>query len=583
MRTSQATWIWLALIISGMLGIYLPALDNVPVYDDQLLVSGQLFREFGSLLDFKPRMLSYGSFVWVQDLVGDGWWKQRLVNLAIHVAVVAALWAFYNELLRGIDAVAGTAVRDRSSPAMGLALGMFALNPVAVYAVAYLIQRSVLMATLFVVLGLWAVARGLREGGWGWFAVAVIAYAAAVASKEHAVMAPIAAVPVLVLVARPGRRRLAYVGLACTLLLAATAILFSVHYGEIIGKPFDEYSKIYLEQLADMGPDVEENAYLLSIINQSYLFLKYGWQWLVPWGGWMSINLRPPFPVSVVGLPHILGVAGYLGIIAGGIFLLLRYRDLRALAGLSLLLPAILFVTEFSTVWVQDPYVLYRSYLWAIGLPGLILASFHGLPGRVILVLGVVLGGLFGLQAFERGYSLGTPLRVWNDAIAKLPDDERAVGRWFPYLNRAAIRLDDNRLEEAFRDFSASSRLGDHGMGMSNIGAMLGMVGKYAESLAALDKAREQGFEGVALDYQRGVALYGLGRYGEAYDAFAGAWNKVPPEGIRVRLQVAMARTAAAVGNLDAARVHFDQAIAIDPGNQAVRDERAAVLRGVPR
>jgi len=48
------------------------------------------------------------------------------------------------------------------SPAFWVAIGVFALNPVATYAIAYLIQRSILMATLFVALALWLFARGLR-------------------------------------------------------------------------------------------------------------------------------------------------------------------------------------------------------------------------------------------------------------------------------------------------------------------------------------------------------------------------------------------------------------------------------------
>ena len=115
---------------------------------------------------------------------------------------------------------------------------------------------------------------------------------------------------------------------------------------------------------------------------------------------------------------------------------------------------------------------------------------------------------------------------------------------------------------------------------MSNIGAMLGMVGKYAESLAALGKAREQGFDGAALEYQRGVALFGLGRYREAYDAFHATWYKNPPDAMRVRLQVAMAKAAAAAGDLVVARSHGDQAISIEPDNANLREEVAAVLSG---
>jgi hypothetical protein len=40
-------------------------------------------------------MLSCGSFVWLHALLGDGCWKQRLVNVFIHLGVVVSLWAFY--------------------------------------------------------------------------------------------------------------------------------------------------------------------------------------------------------------------------------------------------------------------------------------------------------------------------------------------------------------------------------------------------------------------------------------------------------------------------------------------------------
>jgi hypothetical protein len=503
--------VWPILVALALLVIYLPSLSNPPLFDDRLLSSGDLFAQYGSLSELKPRLLSYGSFVWLQELFGAGWWKQRLFNLLIHVGVVSALWGFYRQLASAIAAPANDdgspAQPYRDSAALGLALGVFALNPVAVYAVAYLIQRSILMATLFVVLALWAFARGVAQGEGRWFALSALCYVLAVLSKEHAIMAPLAAVPVYILVARPSPRRLMALALGGSVLIAAVGALLVAHYGEIIGKPFDQYSRIYLAQLSALGADVDKNAFALSIVNQAYLFFKYGFHWFAPHGAWMSIDLRPPFPVSLWSFPQIFGVLAYLSIIAAGLFLLIRYRDGRSLVGLSLLLPATLFVTEFSTVWVQDPFVLYRSYLWAIGVPGIVLVLFHGLSGRALLVMGVVLGMGFTWQGLDRGISMTSPETVWSDAIAKLPNDARAVGRWFPYLNRAEAYLDQGRYNEAYRDFSASSKLGDHGLGAYNIAAMLGMHGKYQDSLKMLDEAKRQGYAGFGLDYQRGVAL----------------------------------------------------------------------------
>lgn len=578
MHSSFVSRAWLSVILLASLAIYLTGLDNTLVFDDRLLTDGRLSDEYGSLLELKPRMLSYGSFVWLQELFGQGWWKQRLINLAVHLAVVVSLWGFYREILRhivpseGEQAASGAAPADyRNSPALGLAIGFFAINPAAVYAVAYLVQRSILMATLFVVLALWSFARALGDRKPAWFAVSLACYILAVMSKEHAVAAPLAAVPVYILVARPSAGRLAAMGAVGGLLVALMGVALTIRYGDIIGKPFDEYSKIYLDQLSALGPDVEDNAYALSIINQAYFFFKYGFHWLLPYGGWMSIDLRPPFPVEIMSFPQVLGVVGYIGVIAGGLFLVTRYRDGVALLGLSLLLPAALFITEFSTVWVQDPFVLYRSYLWAIGIPGLVFFLAHGPGPRTVAVIGLVLGVLLAGQAVERILSLATPERVWTDAIEKLPDDPRSVGRWFPYLNRAAVHLDANRLNEAHRDFKASSSLGDGGMGTYNIGAMFAMVGKYPESLAALEDAAKQGYAGFGLDYQRGVALFSMGRFKEAYPAFDAALKKGPPPAMNSRLLAVMGRTALAMGDRAKAITHLAGAIEADPRNGQAR------------
>jgi hypothetical protein len=116
------------------------------------------------------RFLSYGSFVWVQAILGDGWWKQRLVNIAIHAAVV---WALVGPVprdpaprFRGAESrrIRTRRFRPERVVALPFAIGFFALNPVAVYAVGYLIQRSILLATFFVVVALWSLARATTGG-----------------------------------------------------------------------------------------------------------------------------------------------------------------------------------------------------------------------------------------------------------------------------------------------------------------------------------------------------------------------------------------------------------------------------------
>lgn len=586
-RLSPPEWVWLPIVLVALLIVYLPGLGNTLVYDDTFLTDG-LFAEYASLMQLKVRTLSYGSFVWLQAIFGEGWWKQRILNLALHVAVVVSLWALYRELLRHVVPAsddASPAQPLHRSPALGLAIGFFALNPVAVYAVAYLIQRSIVMATLFTVVALWLFARALRERKLYMHGLAAACYALAVLSKEHAILAPLAAIPVYILVARPSARRLALLSLAGGVLVALAAFGLFQRYGEILGKPFDEYSNLYLDQLTRLDPAARANAFALSILNEAWLFFRYGIDWMLPYSGWLSISLRPPFPVRFASFPQVLGIVGYVGVVIAGFVLLLRYRDGRSLLGLSLLLPALLFATEFSTVWVQDPFVLYRSYLWAIGVPGLVFLAFHGTPARVLLAIGAVLGTLLVWQAWDRVASMATPESAWTDAIRKLPDDPRAVGRWFPYLNRGSAYAEQNLFTLALRDFEVSGSLGDQGMGMVNAGSILSAQGKHREALAAFDRAAQGGYAMYNLPFQRGLALLALGRTEEGYREMEVALSRSPPSPTRELALLNLGRAGMQLGKKDEAARALEQLVAAEPRNAEGRYllGMANVMKGDPK
>jgi Tfp pilus assembly protein PilF len=568
--------VWLPVVAAALLVIYLPGLSNPLVFDDNYLTEG-LFSDYGELKQLRARMLSYGSFVWMQIAAGDGWWKQRLLNLAIHMATVVALWGLYREILRSIEApasetsAAAAPVQYHRSPALGIAIGFFALNPVAVYAVGYLIQRSILFATLFVVLALWTFALACaRKRPW-LFGISLACYALAVLSKEHAIMTPLAAVPLYILIARPAPRRVALLAFVGALLVALVGLALRRYYGEIIGKPFDEYSQVYLGQLKSLNQGIEKNAFGLSIINQAYLFFQYGLRWLLPYTGWMSINLRPPFPVEWMTFPHVVGAVGYVATIAGGFYLLIRYRDWRALVAVSLLLAALLFTTEFVTVWIQDPFVLYRSYLWAVGIPGLVFFALHGPGPRVLLAVGLVLGALLTWQSLDRVMSMATPVRVWTDAIEKLPKDPRSVGRWFPYLNRGVAYADLDEFTYAMRDFDSSRALGDRGIGTFNLGAVLLATGKPAQAIAAFDRAEKDGYGLYNLPFQRGLAFMALGKPAEAYLQFQITHAMSPPSPIRELTLLQMGRAGVQLGKHDEAIEALERMLSSDPRHKEAR------------
>jgi len=178
---------------------------------------------------------------------------------------------------------------------------------------------------------------------------------------------------------------------------------------------------------------------------------------------------------------------------------------------------------------------------------------------------------LFTWQALDRLHSLSSPERVWSDAITKLPDDQQAVGRWFPYLNRGDIYLDQRRIKEAFEDFRVSSTLGDKGMGMFNMGSMLFTAARYPESLEAFEKARQLGYDYPGFRYQRGAALHALGRLAEAHREFELALMETPVVPSREAVLALKGRVALEMGQVDEAVADLEAVLKLDPRHKKAR------------
>ncbi len=558
----------LAVLLLLVLGLYLPSLPDVLVFDDAIIGGGQLFAEYGNPFALKPRALSYGTIVWVQKLAGDAWWLQRLINVLLHLAVVAMLYVFYRQLLRSLAlsqsdaALSDAAIHGQSEPiarwSLTIAVAWYAINPTAVYAVVYLTQRSIVMATLFSLVALWAVLRALATQKRRFWVLATLAYVAAMLSKEYALALPAVAVALVVIARRPNARQLAVLGAIGLLLATLASWLLYARYGSIIGRVFDDMSISYVKQLAAVTPGIEKQIYPLSIINQMWLFFEYGCRWFLPSTQMMSVDLRPPFPTQLLSVPHVLGVVGYMALLVGSVTLMLRYRDGRALFGFCLFIPTILFITEFATVWIQDPFVLYRSYLWAIAVPGVIYLGVRQLAARVSQQTLLVSAGVAGLimlwQTTDRIASFRTELSVWDDAVRKLPP-ELVVGKSRAYLNRGQAHQlagEDNR---AIRDYQRSTAFGDDGEGLLNTGTVLLARGRNAEAMAAFDGAIARGQRSASLSLNRGTALLNLGDLNGALASLQQALTLAP-----AKEEVTAVRRQRAIVFLQTGRV--DEAIA---------------------
>jgi len=200
-----------------------------------------------------------------------------------------------------------------------------------VYGEAYLVQRSILLATLFSLLSAVLFVRGLARGSHADAISAALMYSVAVLSKEHSVLLPAAVVLAVALVGV--ERRFALRQAAIYLAACAPAAIFVTLLAKgVIGEAYEPDFGRVAAQTEGAGYDIGDFPWALSTVTQAGLFFKYVALWLWPDTGAMSIDLRPDF-VDVRSPGWILLKAcAFAGWGALGL-LLLRRRGTAGLAG----------------------------------------------------------------------------------------------------------------------------------------------------------------------------------------------------------------------------------------------------------
>jgi tetratricopeptide (TPR) repeat protein len=356
----------------------------------------------------------------------------RLVSLALHTACAWALYA----LLRSLDL---------RRPAAFAGAALFAVHPVAVYGAAYLTQRTIVVATLFALLALIMFRRGLRTGSVGDAVVAALLYSLSVLSKEHAILVPAAAAALVPLSAVRQRFALRYVGVFFALCLPA-AVLVVLFARGAIGQVYEPHFASIIQQVTTENVS---SPWMASALVQTGLFFKYLLLWLAPSTADMALDLRVDFAqywAPAVALPMVLGFVAF-GATASYFVL---HRGSLAVPAWGLLYFWILFGVEFTAVRFQEPFVLYRSYLWAPGLAVAVAAGLDRLPARFVALLLVPALVFLSWQANDRLQTLSSGLAVWEDAAAKLPDEAvpggyrplYELGREYLYAGRPADAVD---------------------------------------------------------------------------------------------------------------------------------------------
>jgi protein O-mannosyl-transferase len=439
---------WVLSLFLAVCCLYLPFLGSPFVFDDlPFFMSGAANHYAHAWFHFGLRWLPYATLGWTELAFSNvATHFFHLGNLLLHAANVIMLFYLLRQLM-----AAAISQGDSTNVTWGAWFGalMFALHPVAVYAVGYVVERSILMATFFSLAMLLLYLRGLLTGKIRWLALATIAYFLAVFSKEHSVMM-LAVLAALTLMLR-GKIKASTLALWLSWgALFAIGLLIVLRAKGVFGTPYEAMAaNLFTQQGVAAGSTAMLQ--VLSVMTQAGLFFKYLFLWVIPNPAWMSIDMREPFVSALSAWQGWVNVGGFAlyGLVAA--WLLLRGGS-AGLAGFALLYPWLQFMVEFSAIRVQEPFVLYRSYLWMPGVMLFVPLLMNKWPGRrTFVVLGISVLILMPLVA-NRLWVFADNYRLWNDAAQLLPNNH-VPGADRIFFNRGQAEEALGKKDEAIDDF----------------------------------------------------------------------------------------------------------------------------------
>lgn len=485
--------------------VYVPFLNNPLVFDDVSFFDRAISFYANAHFDFNLRWFPYTTMGVTWVFAGDTPWVYRIQNLLLHGANVLLILLLLR-LWIGIFVTEPILLQKCLVGAWVAAL-VFACHPLAVYGTGYLVQRSILMATFFMLVMQIAYLKGLLEGSWRMMVIAVAGYFVTVFSKEHALLAPAILLPLTwILRTRIMISRGALISVwGAMILIGAIVVMKSVG---ILGEPY-EFQAAQLLSLQG-APQDAFSLHVLSLLTQAKLFFKYCALMLFPNPAWMSIDMRESFFVSYTEFSAWLGLLAYVGYGVGALALLLK-RGRLALLGLAMLYPWVLFPIEFTAIRTQEIFVLYRAYLWLPGFMLLWVLLVSLLPTVRLIWLSTMVFLAHLPFSWNRLWVMSDNYRLWDDAVQLLHGEDK-VGAQRIYYGRAFASGEKQDYEKAIADFRKSL---DFDPSNDKVHMMLAkslyQSGRYREAADELTRMIELNRNDGEAFFRRSVSYKALG------------------------------------------------------------------------
>jgi len=571
------------LTLLGIFGIgvlvvasYLPVLRAGFVWDDLIFTEEPVIRQWSGLWNiwFSPSDIEKEAHYW--PVVYTSFWLEHklwglaplgshLVNVLLHAAISLLVWRLLARL---------------AVPGAWFAGALFAVHPLHVESVAWVIERKDLLSSLFYLAAVLTWIRFVETPRWGYYALALVLFIAGLLSKSMVVTLPAA----LLVWHWWKRERVTSTD------LARLAPFFVVGLCITLA----DYWYYASREPLSLGYTVVER---VLIASRALWFYAGKLLW-------------PSDLVVIYPLWEIRGTdpVGWLYVLAAAALPVFLWLG-RERVGRGPLAAALFFAVTLSPVlgfvdygYMQFSLVADRfQYLAGIAvLAVLSAAALHGLgklpetarkgaPYLAAVVL-VLLGTLTWRQAgiyrnevafFSYIVSFNPDARDAHTNLARAlvdaerPEEALSAGRLavekrpesagaHNNLGLALLRL--QRFGEAEETLRRALELGPrHRPALVNLGVLLRRQKRYEAAVETFRKVIERDREFVEAHAGLGHTLFQLGRYEEARSHLSKALSLAPPARLEASLHGNLGRSLLRLGRIEAAEEHLLRSLKMDP------------------
>lgn len=524
MRTRAFYPAILLLLAGGSVAAYWPSLHSPFLFDDvHNIVENPSLRSTGGVLaslasalrppeGLNPRPLAFLTFALNFRLGGEDPFGFHLANLAILLLSIPAAFWLARLLGRSWHPAASSTVLAAAATLLWVS------NPLLTNGVTYIVQRMTSLSVLFSLLALAFFIKGWQGEGPLWHAAAAVAWCAAIATKESALILPLPALLYARFVSPPRSARARWAGAALAGGIVATQAAL-VYFGPqfLSRKWIPAWPFTLTERFLTEGRVVAE---YLS------LFL-----WPLP----SRLNLEHQVAISrsLLDPPATLLAFALHGALIAAAVMLRRARPLLSLCVLSFYLLQLAEGTFLPVDLMFEHRVYLPGFFLALGLADLGLWGLSRPPGRraeqALLACAVLVAVCWGVLTHQRNRTWADPVALWEDVVAKSPAVARARDNLGVALN------DAGRHDEAVAALRASLSIKEaNPVAYLNLGTALIALGRHEEAIVALKRATALQ-PGMYKAYNNLCVVSGmLGRFREAedYARFALALRPNHPEAL---------------------------------------------------